>query len=102
MRIGLNVARAELLPDGPAMLMKDHARRLIEYFPSALPREKTEVGVFQIKGREQLIEAAQFEELRAIVSGRATACIEAREQPIDRGIVAMAHLQFPRSPTNLR
>ncbi len=62
----LDVLRRELLPDGAAMLVKHDAARLVEHLPAALPGHVAEVGIFQVEGRQQGIEAAQFEELVAV------------------------------------
>src|SRR6185437_11868468 len=68
---------------------------LVENFPAALPGEKAEVRVFQIEGREQGIEAAEFEKLAAIEGAGSAASIEAGEEAagawIDCRIFTMAH-----------
>ena len=42
----------EPLSDGSAMLMIDHAPGLVQDLPAALPGEKAEIGVLEIKRRE--------------------------------------------------
>ena len=47
------------------MFVIDHARRLIQILPSALPRHVAQIGVFQIKRREQFVEAAELQKFSA-------------------------------------
>ena len=56
----LNIAVAEALADGTAMLVIDDARGLIENLPASLPRQVAQVGVFQIERLEEMIEAPQL------------------------------------------
>ena len=53
------------LPMVPRCSWIDHAARLVEHLPAALPRHVAEVGVFQVEGRQQLVEAAQLQKLCA-------------------------------------
>ncbi len=78
---GLDVIVAECLADGAAVLVVDHAARLVEHFPAALPGHIAEVGVFQVEGREQLVEAAELEELAPVEGARTAAAVKAGEQP---------------------
>src|ERR1035441_7341278 len=87
----LNVALAEALADGSAVLVPDDAGWLIEHLPAALPREEAEIGVFQIEGREQLVEPAQLEKLPPVERARPAAPVEAREEAVDLRVFAMAH-----------
>jgi hypothetical protein len=57
----LNIFSGEAFADGSAMLVIDHARGLIQHRPPALPRHVSEVGVFQIKRRQQFVEPAQLQ-----------------------------------------
>ena len=99
---GLDLRVAEALADGAAMLVVDHAARLVEHLPAALPGHVAEVGVFQVEGREQLVEAAEFEELVAVEGAGAAAAVEAREEIGDGGVDAMAHAQAAILPPALR
>src|ERR1700675_3182924 len=63
--------------DRAAVFVKYNTTRLVEHLPSALPRQIADIGVFQIKGTQQLIEAAKFQEFPAIESTRTSAAVEA-------------------------
>ena len=84
------------------MLVIDHARRLIQNFPSALPCEEAKVGVFQIKRLEQFVEPAQLEKFSAIESARSPASVEAREQFADLRLRAMPYAKRPLLPPSFR
>jgi len=58
----LYIGFTETASDGSTMFMIDNARGLVEIFPSALPGQIAEVGVFEVKRGEQLIEAAELQE----------------------------------------
>ena len=77
---GLDLVFAKTLADGAAVLVIDNAARLVKDFPSALPRQVSEVGVFQVEGPEQGIETAQLEEFPAVERARAASAVEARVQ----------------------
>ena len=74
-----------MLAYSAAMLVVHDAGRLIEHLPPALPGEKSQVRVFQIKRREQRIEPPELEELPAIESARSAAAVEAGEEAVDYG-----------------
>src|SRR5262249_34089227 len=97
----LDEIRRELLPDGAAMLVVDDAARLIEHFPAALPGHVAEVGVFEVEGFEQAIEATQFEKLDAIEGAASAAAVEAGEEVGDRIVQAMADTQAAILPPAL-
>jgi len=63
---GLNVGVGEVLADSAAMFVVDDAGGLVKHFPAAFPGHVAEVGVFQIEGREKVVEAAQLEKFAAI------------------------------------
>ena len=93
---------AETFPDGAAMLVMHDARRLIENLPAALPRQESKIRVFEIKRREQLIEAAESKEFAAIESAGAAAAIKAGKEAVDRGVLTMADAQTAILPPALR
>ena len=68
----------ELLSNRPSVFVIHDAPRLIQHFPAALPRKITEIGVFQVEGPQELVEAAELEELAAIESAGSAAAIETR------------------------
>ena len=68
--------------DGSTVLVIDDAARLIEHLPTALPGEEAEIGVLQVERLKQRVEAAQFEELRAVVGGGASAPVKARVEAL--------------------
>ena len=84
------------------MLVEDHAARLVEHLPAALPRHVAEVGVFQIEGLQQMVEAAEFEKLRAVEGAAAAAAVEAGEEVVDRVVDAVADAQAAVLPPALR
>src|SRR5690349_8455867 len=73
----------ELLSDGAAMLVIHDAARLIQHLPPALPGHVAEVGVFEIEGLEDAVEAAQLEKLRAIEGAATATAVEAGEEIVD-------------------
>ena len=60
--------------------MINDAGRLIERLPTALPGEIADVCVFEIKRREQFVEATEFEKLAAVERAGSTAAVEARKE----------------------
>src|SRR5579883_2816187 len=54
----LNPVFAKVLADGAAVLVVDDAARLVEHLPAAFPGLVSQVGVFQVKGRQQGVETA--------------------------------------------
>src|SRR4051794_6150033 len=94
---GLDVAVREVLAYRAAMLVMHDAGGLVEHFPAAFPGQIAEIGVFEIKGREEVIEAAEFKEFAAIESATAAAAVEAGKQSgsscIHRSILTMADAQ---------
>ena len=87
----------ELLADGAAMLVIHDAARLVENLPAALPGDVAEVGVFEIEGREQRVEAAELEKLAPVEGAGAAAAVEARDRDRRSPVVAVAHAQPPSS-----
>ena len=83
------------------MLVIHDAARLVEHFPAALPGQVAEVGVFQIEGREQLVEAAQLEKLAAIERAGSAAAVEARIEIVDGRDRRDGARAGRRSPTSL-
>src|SRR6516165_5934144 len=84
------------------MLVPHFARRLVQHFPSPLPRQVTDVGVFQVKRRQQLVESAEFEELPPVERAASASAVETRIQNSDFGIIAVAHPQAAVPPPALR
>src|SRR5437870_13899877 len=89
----LDLVFTKTFADGAAMLVVDDAARLVEHFPAPLPRQISEVGVLQIEGPQQRVEAAQFEEFPAVEGARAAAATEARKATIDGRIDAVSHAE---------
>ena len=98
----LDLRFAEALADGAAMLVIHHAARLIQHLPAALPRQVAEVGVFQIEGREQFVEAAQLQEFPPVEGAGSAAAVEAGKQTVDGRVDAMPHAQAAILPPALR
>ena len=98
----LNEIRAEVLADGAAVFVVDHAARLVEHFPAALPRHIAQVGIFEVKGRIQFVETAERKEFAPVERARSTAAVEAGKQPGDRRVGAMTHAQCAVLPPALR
>jgi len=48
------------------VFVKNNATRVVEHLPAALPRHIPKVGVFEIEGTQQFIEAAEFQEFPPI------------------------------------
>src|SRR5579864_8981632 len=88
---GIDVSRTELPADGAPVLVPDDACGLIEHLPAALPGEKTEVCIFKVKGRENLVESAELEKLAAIECAGSASAVETGEQAIHTGIIAMGN-----------
>src|SRR5215469_18580354 len=98
----LDVLFAEGFSNGPAMLVINDTRRLVEHLPAALPGQITQVRVFQIERLEQFVEAAELEKLPAVEGARSAAAIEARIQFANRGFLAMAYFQGALQPPAFR
>ncbi len=98
----LNIRLGETLADGAAMFVVHHAARLVEHLPSALPRHVAEIGIFQIEGFQQRIEAAQLEKLVAVERARSAASVETGEEIGYAGVDAVAHAQAAIFPPALR
>ena len=62
----LDLVFAKPLADGAAMFVVDHAARLIQHLPASLPGHVSQVGILQVEGRQQFVEAAELQELAAI------------------------------------
>src|SRR5262245_46482431 len=99
---GLDVSSRKALADGSAMLVIDHAGRLVENFPAALPGEISKVGVFQIKGLEQFVKAAQFQKLLAVERAGSSASVKAGIKLADPGFGTVAHAQSTLEPPAFR
>src|SRR5450631_2177799 len=84
------------------MLVIHYAARLIEHLPAPLPRHISNIGVFQIEWREQLVESAQLQKLFAIERAGSAATIGAWIGNLNRGIVAMPYPQRAILPPRLR
>src|SRR5579863_195763 len=98
---GLNVSVAKAPSDGSAMLVKNDADGLIQDFPSPLPCPVTDIGIFQVKRRKDVIESAQFQKLSAVESARPAAAIEAWIRGPNGGIDSMADAKGPLLPPGL-
>src|SRR5882724_3088345 len=94
----LDVGGAKSFSDGAAMLVIDDAVRLVQHFPSALPREKSEVGVFQVERRKKFVESAQLQKFPAIERAGSAAAVEARVQVANLRVDVMAHSQSALMP----
>ncbi len=86
----MNVGVAEALADGPAVLMINHAGRLVENLPAALPRQVAEIRVFQVEGCEDTVKSTEFKEFPAVDRAGTAATIETRKQVPDGGLGAVA------------
>ncbi len=84
------------------MLVINHARRLIQNLPAALPREKAQIRVLEIEGRKQRIESAELEKFAAIECARASAAVKARIESADLRVYAMPDPQPALLPPALR
>ena len=98
----LDEIRAKGLADGAAVFMVDHAARLVEHFPAALPRHVAQVRVFEVEGREQPVEAAQLMEFAPVESAGSSAAVEAGKQPGNGRVNAVTHTQRAILPAALR
>src|ERR1039458_9502729 len=98
---GLDLLVRELLADGALVLVEYDAARLIEYLLATLPGHVAEVGVCQVEGFEERIEAAQFEEFGAVEGTASAAAVEAGEEIVDLFVDAMAHAQHAILPPAL-
>src|SRR5271166_560660 len=92
----------EFLADSAAVFVIDHAGRLVENFPAALPGLVAEIGVFEVKRAEELVEAAELQKFSAIEGAGSAAAVEAREQSGDCGIDSVADAQAAVFPPALR
>ena len=93
-----DVAGAEAAADGAAVFVMHDAGGLVENFPAALPGHEAEVGVFQIEGREQFVEAAELQKFAAVERAGSAAAVEAREERVDGAVFAMADAQHAILP----
>src|SRR5579871_4007184 len=84
------------------MFVIHHAARLIEYLPTALPGAVAQIGVFEVKRPQQLVEAAQLEEFAAVEGAGSAAAVKARIRFRDRGVDAVTHAQAAILPPALR
>src|SRR5689334_12234336 len=83
------------------MLVINDAERLVENLPATLPRHVSEVGVFQIEGREQLVESAQLQKFMAIERARSAAAVKAGIGLLDRAVDPMPHTERATFPPAL-
>src|SRR4051812_13165838 len=81
------------LSNGPAMLVENDATRLIQHLPAAFPGHHPDIGVFEIKRPEKVIESANLEKLAAVKRAGATTCVETRIGIRDRLVNAVPHTQ---------
>jgi hypothetical protein len=81
--------------------VEDAAGGLIEHLPSAFPGHHAEVGIFEIEGLEEFVEAAECEELAAVEGAGAAAAVEAGEEAIDALIDAVADAEAAVFPPRL-
>src|SRR5581483_9325755 len=79
----------------------DDTLRLVQHLPAALPGEIAEVGILQVKGSEEMIEAAQLEEFTAVECARSTTAIEAGKEILNAVIEAVADAQRAILPPGL-
>ncbi len=98
MQDGADLGVAEPFADGTPVLVPDPARWLVEHLPAALPSPVAEIGVFQVERREQLVEAAQFQELAAVEGAGAAAAIKARERTVNFVVDPVAHPEHAQLP----
>src|SRR5205823_4598690 len=81
---GLDVIAGEGLANGAAMLVVYDATRLVKHLPAAFPGHVAEIRIFQVKGLQQPVEAAELEKLRAAEGTTAAAAVETGEEIVDR------------------
>src|SRR5271165_1883511 len=98
---GLDEFTSKLLADGSAMFMEHRARRFIKNLPSALPCHEAQIGVLIVKGLEQRVESAEFQELPAVECAGPPAWIEARIDRTDGVIEPVPDLEAPVFPPRL-
>src|SRR5207302_6080581 len=72
----LDLLLAEPLPDRAAMLVIYLTLRLIQNLPPALPGHVPQIGVFEIKRRQQGIESPQLQKFAAIERAGSAAAIK--------------------------
>ncbi len=95
---GIDIGGAEALADGAAVFVVDDAGGLIEHLPAALPGQEADVGVFEIEGRKEFVEAAQRKELAAVEGAGSAAAVEAGEEFVDFLVFAMGDAQRAVAP----
>src|SRR5690242_14947980 len=98
----LDLVFAKALADSAPVFVPDDAPRLIEHLPPALPGHVSQVGIFEVKGREKIVEAAELEELLAVECARPAAPVEAGKGILHRGINTVAHPHTAVLPPALR
>ncbi len=98
---GLDPLLAKPLADGAAVFVVNHAARLVENLPTALPGHVSQVGVFQVEGRQQPVEAAQTQKFSAVEGAGAAAAVEARKEAVHGIVDAVAHPQAAILPPAL-
>ena len=98
---GVDLLGREMLADGAPVLVIDGAPRLVEHLPPPLPCHKPEIGVFQVEGRQDWVEAAEFQELPAVKGAGAAPPVEARVQVAHFFIDAVAEPQRAIAPPAL-
>lgn len=98
---GLDVAGGELLADGAAVFVEDAAGGLVEHLPAAFPGHHAEVGILEIEGLEEFVEAAEGEELAAVEGAGAAAAVEAGEETVDALIDPVADAEAAVFPPGL-
>src|ERR1700727_1817931 len=96
------MGRREAFPNGSAVLVINHATRLIEHFPAPLPGQISDVGVFHIERRQQFVESAQFQKFSPVERTGSSAAIGAWIGNLDGRIVAMANPKRSVLPPELR
>src|ERR1700719_2323624 len=88
--------------NGAAVFVIYDTARLVKNFPTALPSLVAEIGVFEIEGPEQLIEATQLQKLAAIECAGSAAPVKAGERFCNRGVNPMPDAQAAVLPPALR
>ena len=57
------------LANGAAMFVVHEAFRLIEGLPTALPGKVPDIGVFEVKRRQDGVEGSEFQKLPPVIGG---------------------------------
>ena len=99
---GIDEILGEFLADGAAVFMVDDAGGLIVNLPAALPCQVADVGVFEVEGGEEVVEAAEGEEFVAMEGAGTAAAVEAGEESVDVFVFAMADAEAAIGPPALR